>query len=106
MYENNRVEIVKATDIKGLLDSLNSTEKLEILEGAIAELLPEDRAHLLAKQAEKCGLSIVIGSSNTIHSSVNLQIGAIADLANVVEHLPKDQLGELLQAIATAISKQ
>ena len=106
MYENNRVEIVKATDIKGLLDSLNSTEKLEILEGAIAELPPENRAHLLAKQAEKCGLSIVIGSSNTIHSSVNLQIGHIENLANVVEHLPKEQLGELLQAIAGAISRQ
>lgn len=104
--ENRRVEIVKACDIKGLIDSLNSTEKLEILEGAIAELPPDDRAHLLAKQAEKCGLSIVIGSSNTIHSSVNLQIGAIENLADVVSELPKEQLGELLQAIAGAISRQ
>jgi len=104
--QNGKVEIVKASDVKGLLESLESIEKLEVLENAIAELNPADRAHLLAKQAEKCGLSIVIGSSNTINSSVNLQIGAIADLASVVEYLPKDQLGELLQAIAAAISKQ
>lgn len=106
MHENHRVQIVKACDIKGLLDSLNSTEKLEVLENAIAELPPEDRAHLLAKQAERCGLSIVIGSSNTIHSSINLQIGAVENLADVVEHLPKEQLGELLQAIAGAIGRQ
>lgn len=105
MLDRNGVRPVTETDIQELLRSIPPEARSKVLAEELHELPPELRAKVLETEARRYGLSIVFGSCNTINSSVNIQIGMSGEeLTSSIEKLPKEQLGELLEAIAKVVS--
>ncbi|MGC9506192.1 hypothetical protein [Baaleninema sp.] len=102
----NGVRPVELTDIQELLRSLPPDQRSQILAEELHELPPELRSKVLETEARRYGLSVVFGC-NTINSSINIQIGLQgSELISTIEQLPKEQLGELLRAIANVVASK